>query len=237
MKSQEPHILLSQGSGGWADFAADIIGHEIRSVLSRKNVCHVMLTGGNTVEGLYKKWASLPTFPFPHLSFLIGDERCVPSDDPDSNYNMVMKTLLIKGVPVGCSIARMEAENPDRKAAARAYEKLIPSEIDVLLLGVGADGHIASLFPGSSALLVKDRSVVPVTGSKAPYQRLTITPRVIASAKSVFILATGERKGKVLAEALKPESSFMSLPVCLTLGGTWLLDDEAGRQCLNRDKN
>jgi 6-phosphogluconolactonase len=225
-----PRILLGKNYQDWVSLSAETISQDIRSVVEKKGRCHVMLTGGKTVRVLYNKWASMSTFPFQHLSFLFGDERCVLPGHAESNYALVMNTLLVKGTPSGCSIMRMEAENPDQEAAAGAYEKLIPDEIDVLLLGVGDDGHVASLFPGSSALLMKERSVVSVRGPKAPHQRLTITPRVIASADEVFVLATGERKGRVLAEALKPESSFMSLPVLLTLNGTWLLDADAGRQ-------
>jgi 6-phosphogluconolactonase len=161
------------------------------------------------------------------MRFLFGDERCVPPDNADSNYALVMRTLLAKGVPPGCSIARMEAENPDREAAARAYEELLPEAIDVLLLGVGADGHVASLFPHSPAFRAKQRTVVPVTGPKPPQERLTITPRVIAGAGEVFVLATGTEKGEMLVEALKSPADAESLPVRLALGGTWLLDEKA----------
>jgi len=225
-----PSILVSPDSDSWAGFAADAIGQSIRTVLSRKNVCHVMLTGGQAAERLYKHWTDTATLPLKGLRFLFGDERCVPPGHADSNYALVMKTLLVEGVPPGCSIARMEAENPDREAAAKAYEKLIPEEIDILLLGMGADGHIASVFPGSSALHAEQRSVLPVKGPKLPFERLTITPKVIASAQSIFLLVTGKEKGGVLAKALRPESDFMSLPVRLALNGTWLLDAEAGHQ-------
>lgn len=217
----------------WSAFAAKVIGQAIHSVISEKEICNVMLTGGNTVVPVYKKWAITSAFPFGQSRFFFGDERCVPYDHSESNYALVMNTLLAKGVPSGCLVERMEAEKSDREAAAKKYEQLLPKEIDVLLLGMGEDGHIASLFPGSSALLQEERSVVPVTGPKPPYQRLTTTPRVIALARSVFLLVTGEKKGKVLAEALKPEANLMSLPVCLALNGTWLLDAEAGRQVQN----
>ncbi len=230
MMPLEPRILVSPDSDSWAGFAADAIGQAICSVLSRKNVCYVMLTGGQMAERLYKYWADTDTLSLEGLRFLFGDERCVPPDHADSNYALVMKTLLAKGVPPGCSIMRMEAENSDREAAAKAYEKLIPEEIDILLLGMGADGHIASLFPNSSALLAEERSVLPIKGPKLPFERLTITPKVIASAKSIFLLVAGKKKGVVLAEALRSESDFMSLPVRLTLAGTWLLDAEAGCQ-------
>ncbi len=232
----KPRILVSKSNDGWVAMAAEAIGQTIHSTIFRRNVCNVILTGGRTAESLYQYWADTSTLPLDRINFYFGDERCVPSDHAESNYGLVMKTLFAKGVPPGCSVERMEAEIPDQEAAAKVYEKLIPERIDVLLLGVGEDGHIASLFPYSSALFLGGRSVVPIIGPKAPYQRLTITPRVIASARSVFVLATGEKKGKVLAEALKLKSEFMSLPVGLALGGTWLLDAEAGRQ-LKKHKN
>lgn len=144
-----------------------------------------------------------------------------------------MRTLLPKGVPTGCSVIRMEAENIDREAATKAYDKLLPETIDILLLGMGTDGHIASLFPHSSALHLDQRSVAPVMGPNPPHERLTITPQIIASAGSVFLLATGEEKGRVLAEALKSPEDFASLPVRLTLGSTWLLDEEAMQKVLD----
>jgi 6-phosphogluconolactonase len=143
-----------------------------------------------------------------------------------------MQTLLAKGLPNRCSIARMQADNPDREMAAKEYERLLPEQVDVLLLGMGEDGHVASLFPNSSALRTTHRAVLPAMGPNQPRERLTITPQVITSARSVFLLATGKEKGRVLAEALKSKGDFMLLPVCLTLGGTWLLDDEAGEQVL-----
>ena len=222
--------MVSSGSNDWAALAAEVIGQAIRAAVSSRGICHLMLTGGRTAESLYDHWARTSPLPLERMRLLFGDERSVPPDHADSNYALVMRTLLAKGVPLGCSIARMEAEKPDREAAARAYEKLLPEAVDVLLLGVGADGHVASLFPNSSAFRAGQRSVVPVTGPKPPRERLTITPRVIAAAGEVFVLATGMEKGGVLAEALQSPADPLSLPVRLALGGTWLLDKKAACQ-------
>ena len=185
---------------------------------------------------LYRHCLESLAFPLKGVRFLFGDERCVPPDHAESNYALVMKTLLAKGVPSGCSIVRMEAENPDREAVAKSYEKFIPKNVDVLLLGMGTDGHIASLFPDSPALRSMQRSVVPIIGPKPPYERLTITPRVITRARSVFVMVTGAEKGKVLAEALLSTEDFLSLPVRLASGGTWLLDAEAETQISSYNK-
>lgn len=226
----QPHILASSDSKGWAALAAEVIGQAINSAISRRGICNIMLTGGNTAERLYNHWASSSVLPLDRMQFLFGDERCVPPDHPDSNYALVMRTLLPKGVPTGCSITRMEAENMDLEAAAKAYEKLLPETVDVLLLGMGTDGHIASLFPHSPALQLGQRSVAPATGPNPPRERLTITPKVIANSRAVFLLAMGAEKGRMLAEALRSPEDFVSLPARLTLGGTWLLDDEASKQ-------
>ena len=224
-KKLKPRIL-DWPSADWPAFAAETIGQTINSVIAMRRTCNVMLAGGNSVKPVYEKWALSSTFPFEKIEFFFGDERCVPPVHPDSNYNMVMESLFVKGKPF--FITRMEAENPDSEAASREYEKVLPKRIDVLLLGVGVDGHIASLFPHDPLVLSSGhRSVVPVRGPKPPENRLTITPEVIANAESIFVLAKGKEKGKVLAEALKSSSDILSLPVRLTLKGTWLLDAEA----------
>jgi 6-phosphogluconolactonase len=229
----KPNILVSPDSSSWASLAASSIGKAMNLAIASRGVCHVMLTGGKTAEGLYEYCSKTAALPLKDVRFMFGDERCVPPDHSESNYALVMKTLLARGVPPGCSIVRMEAEDPDREAAAKAYEKLIPEKVDVLLLGMGTDGHIASLFPNSPALTSGERNVLPITGPKPPSERLTITPGVITRARSVFVLATGKEKGNVLGEALKSMEDFRSLPVRLALGGTWLLDAEAEAQISN----
>jgi 6-phosphogluconolactonase len=105
------------------------------------------------------------------VRFYFGDERCVSPDHPESNYGMAMRTLFKQGVPKGCSVFRMEADGSDREAAALQYSEMLPDKIDLLLLGVGEDGHIASLFPGSEALQEVARCVMPIIGPKAPNER------------------------------------------------------------------
>jgi 6-phosphogluconolactonase len=189
-----------------------------------------MLTGGNTAARLYDRWAKASALEMERLQFFFGDERCVPPTHGDSNFGLVMRTLFANRQPTAGSVSRMEADDPDRDAAARRYEKLLPERIDILLLGVGTDGHIASLFPHSDALRPTDRTVLPVVGSNSKHLRLSITGRVVANAKAVFLLATGEEKGRVLAEAFRYPRDFMSLPVRLALNGTLLLDEAAARQ-------
>jgi len=194
-------------------------------VLAERGRCNLMLTGGRSAARLYAAWAGLPAFhESPGVDFYFGDERCVAPDNVESNYGLAMKTLFCRGVPKGCKVFRMEADDADREFAARRYANLLPRYMDVLLLGVGDDGHVASLFPRSPALKEHDRTVMPVVGPKASHERLTITPPVISGAEKVFVLATGDVKAGVLAAALRDTDDIESLPVRLALRGTWLVD-------------
>lgn len=186
------------------------------------------------MQEIYRWWAVSPDFPHAQIAYYFGDERCVPADHPDSNYGMVSRSLFPGGVPQYVCIHPMEGNSSDCETAAHRYESLLPDHIDVLLLGMGEDGHVASLFPGASAAVEMGRNVMPVVGSKLPYKRLTITPKVIADARVVFLLATGWRKGKILARVLDKVGSLQELPVRHTLRATWLLDQVAGQE-LARD--
>jgi 6-phosphogluconolactonase len=168
------------------------------------------------------------------VSVFFGDERAVPPDHPDSNYLMVHLALLSRvPVPAG-NVHRMEAERLDREAAAREYERSLPPRLDVLLLGMGPDGHTASLFPGSAALDERHRLVVPVLGAKPPAERLTITPPVIEAARKVAVIATGEDKALVVARAIEGPFAPKSVPVQLARRGCWFLDRAAAARLTAR---
>jgi len=114
---------------------------------------------------------------------------------------------------------------------------MLPFNIDILLSSVGEDGHVASLFPFDDALYETERLVVPVIAPKSPSCRLTITPKVIKSAKSIFVLAVGEKKGEILGEALNNPHNIFELPVRLTIGSTWILDKSATKSFKAANQN
>ena len=106
-------------------------------------------------------------------------------------------------------------------------DRTLPLSLDVLLLGVGADGHTASLFPGSPALAERRRLVVPVTGAKPPAERLTITPPVIGAARRVAVLGAGADKAAMVARALEGPVEPGEVPAQLARHGVWFLDRAA----------
>lgn len=209
----------------WHSSAANLIMTAVTQICQTRGACSVMLTGGRSAARLYEAWAGLPAFgQLRNVHFYFGDERCVPPDHMESNYGLAMRTLFRYGVPPACEVIRIAAELPHHKMAAEKYEAQLPDRLDVLLLSVGEDGHIASLFPHSAALLETHRRVVPISASKPPTERLTVTPRIFAQAARTFVMALGPAKAAVFRQALAEPQDIATLPARLVLNATWLLD-------------
>ncbi|MCU7877357.1 MAG: 6-phosphogluconolactonase [Candidatus Thiodiazotropha sp. (ex. Lucinoma kazani)] len=203
---------------------------KIQAVLATSQRCHLMLAGGATPLPIYQRLGKRLDIPWSRINLYFGDERCVPVDTSESNYHMVMGSLFPVSRPDGMNVYRMcGEENPDM--AAQVYESLLPVRIDILLLGVGDDGHTASIFPGSAALDEEQRRVMPAIASKPPLQRLTITPRVIQEADHLLVMVQGEDK----ADAVRLALINNSVPAALALDGDWLMDSQAARS-LPKDK-
>ena len=185
----------------------------------------VALSGGATPRALYSLLAT-PEFcsqvPWTEAHFFWGDERCAPPDHPDSNYRMAFESLLCK-VPVPeQNIHRIEGEEVPEVAAAK-YEKVLRDffslsgaarpRFDLIFLGLGDDGHTASLFPGSEALQETKRLVAAVYVEKLKAHRVTLTLPVFNHAANIFFLVVGESKAAILRDVLRPRAAPKKLPV------------------------
>ena len=216
-----------------ADAAARRITDVIEDTIQRRGRCTLALAGGATPRPVYERMAVPPLarrIAWARVTSYFGDERCVPPDHPESNYRMVHEVLL-KHVPVpSASVHRMEGERADSDAAARDYDRHLPTALDLLLLGMGEDGHTASLFPRSPALAERTRRVVSVRRPAPSPQRLTITPPVIDAADTVIVLVAGASKAATVARVLEGAYAPDELPIQLALRGTWLMDDNAARE-------
>jgi 6-phosphogluconolactonase len=225
-----PQRLIIEESLCLADVVAEWIAAAVEADVRERGRCALALAGGDTPRPLYERLARDPfagRLDWRRVEIFFGDERSVAPSDPASNYRMATATLLSHvPIPVG-HIHRMEAERADLEAAARDYERLLPERLDVLLLGMGPDGHTASLFPDSPALEERTRRVVPAAATTQPRMRLTITPPVIAAARRVAVLVAGADKAATAARALRGPVRPQDLPVQLALGGTWFLDRDA----------
>jgi len=203
---------------------------EVAAAIAERGGCALALSGGHTPRPVYEALAEAPlagTVDWGRVDVYFADERGVPPDHPDSNYRMAAGAFLDRVPLVRARVHRMPAERPDRDAAAREYERLLPDALDVLLLGMGPDGHTASLFPGSPALDERERRVVPAVAPYPPAPRLTVTPPVIASARRVAVLVTGSGKASMVARALAGPYEPRAVPVQTASAAYWFLDEAA----------
>jgi 6-phosphogluconolactonase len=171
------------------------------------------LSGGSTPQRLYELLAEDASLDWSGVRFFWGDERCVPPDDPESNYRQAHDALLSR--IHAAEVHRMRGEaHPE--TAAREYEAVLEGlgDLDLVLLGVGADGHTASLFPGSPALEEASRLVVPVRAPAGvtPRGRLTLTLPALARARRALFLVSGPSKREILAVLREGSAEARCLP-------------------------
>jgi len=192
-----------------AQAAAALLAALIGEAQAARGAAHVALAGGNTPRRTYELLGALLGDPA-NVDWWFGDERCVPPDDPESNYQLIAETLLRTPTISTDRVHRIRGELPPEEAAALYEAELrgaapvhngLP-KLDVAFLGLGEDGHTASLFPGGPALEIDDRLAVPVVAVKPPPNRITLTLPVVRAARSVVILATGEGKRDAVERVL-----------------------------------
>ena len=212
-----------------------------RAAIGAQGRFTVALSGGSTPKALYSLLAaSYPDFAWNRIFLFFGDERHVPPTDPESNYRMVNESLLAKIAIPPENVFRVPAENPDAAAAASDYEaqlrrffELQPGEFprfDLILLGLGPDGHTASLFPDSLALDEQSRLVVANWVTKFNAYRITFTFPVLNHAAEVMFMASGAEKADMLRQVLEGKNipPLPSQRVQPSDGKLlWLLDEAA----------
>lgn len=228
-----PRRIVIEDALRFVDSAAEWIAGAVEADIRSRDSCTLALAGGATPRPVYERLARDPfagRIDWRRVEIFFGDERAVPPSDPASNYRMAAAALLDRvPIPAG-RVHRMEAERADLEAAARDYERVLPERLDLLVLGMGPDGHTASLFPRSPALEERTRRVVPATGTTQPAMRLTITPPVIAAARRVAVLVAGADKAATVARVLQGPAQPRDLPAQFALSGVWFLDPDAAAQ-------
>jgi len=223
--------------------AADEIGLRIHRALHESDRFTWALAGGSTPRELYRMFAGdsyRDRLPWQAMHFFWGDERHVPPDHPQSNYRMAREAML-DAVPVpAANIHRIVSEESDAEQAAARYEAelraffaLAPGErprFDVVLLGLGKDGHTASLFPGSAAVRERERLVVAPWVPAFNSFRITLTPPVLNHARGVVFLVSGAAKAEALRAVLEGERDPDRYPAQVVEGNRlWMADREAAR--------
>jgi 6-phosphogluconolactonase len=238
-------ILIYPDRQALIDAALALMVERILTAVSERQSCTIALSGGSTPQPLYAALAHAD-LPWQQIHIFWGDERYVPAEHPDSNYGMA-KQVWLDLVPIPtANIYPIPTDLAEPQLAATAYDRQIATHFaraagaipvfDIILLGMGDDGHTASLFPHTAALSVVDRLVT--VGDKDGQPRITFTFPLINHAESVIFLISGASKQAALAEIFAPEGDLAAHPsrgVRPHGELLWLLDAAAGEQ-LERNK-
>lgn len=226
--------------------AAEEFVHAVTEAVAQRGRFTVALSGGSTPRNLYTLLATnaRTSLPWDKMFFFWGDERHVPPDDPESNYRMAEEAMLSK-VPVAAgNVFRIPAENPDAAAAAEQYEQTLRKffstettvvpRFDLVLLGMGPDGHTASLFPETAGLQEESRLVIANWVEKFKTSRITLTLPVLNAARCVLFLVGGADKAPAARAVLESDAPGEKYPSKLVQPSDgkliWMLDRAAASE-------
>jgi 6-phosphogluconolactonase len=222
-------IHVAQSPEAMSERAADRMAYLIADEVSRSGGCAVALSGGGTPGPILRRLARM-SLPWASVRWYFADERCVPPDDPESNYRGA-KEALIDRAPIGPEhVFRMEGERDDLDQAAADYARFLPEKINLALLGIGEDGHFASVFPGSPLVHEGVRPVAAVRDSpKPPPRRLTLTPAALRGTR-VLMAVAGTGKASAVRRALQGDEPALAVPSRLWRHHEWVLDQAAASE-------
>ena len=244
MTSRAPDVVVLPSVAALMEAAAERLVSRAAAAIGASGRFTVALSGGSTPKALYELLATpryAPRIDWSRVHVFWGDERCVPPDDPASNYRMTREALLDRVPVLPPNVHRIRGEDPPTAAAA-AYEEDLrrvmstpagpPREvagacIDLVLLGMGDNGHTASLFPGLTAVQERERWVVAEYVAEVAMWRVTLTPPVINAAADVVFLVSGAGKAAMLQRVLEGPRQPVALPaqaIVPSRGATWLVD-------------
>ena len=212
-------LLVAESAAELARQTAQALASEIDQVLAQRDRAQIALAGGETPKATYRLLGQ-QHLPWDRVDVLLGDERWVPSEDPSSNARMLRETLMAD-LPGGkACLHPVPTQLASPELGAAAYADLLqqlcgdfPPVLDVVLLGLGDDGHTASLFPGTAAPGVRDRSVTLGEGKGLP--RVSLTAPTLSAARRVIFLVSGAGKVQALQRLLDPEESPLRTPAKL----------------------
>jgi 6-phosphogluconolactonase len=246
--SAAPRLVRVADTAALAEAAAAAILQTAQTAVTAHGRFTIALAGGATPASTYARLAHAPfvtAMPWDKTWVFFGDERMVAPDHPASNFRMADERLLAK-VPIAADrVFRMRGESDDSERAASDYGKVLADvcterragvpRLDLVLLGVGVDGHTASLFPGSPAVREVFRPVAAVHAAAAAIpERVTMTLPVINAAARVFVLVAGPEKAKVVKSVLVDKSLVPAGMVSPVDGELWWFVDEAAAALLPR---
>ncbi len=249
MSASKPNVELVEPKL-FAGVVADEIVASIQEAIQERGRCSVALAGGGTPSAIYRCLARPPRVSdvaWEKVSLFLGDERWVPADDNQSNFKMVSETLLSQITEAAPKAYPVDTSLPTPARGAEDYAKKIQSALgagpnglpvfDLVLLGIGEDGHTASLFPGSKALSDRTSIALAVQHPGDDRYRVTLGAGLLFGGRKILFMAKGEEKADIIKRVIEGDEPIEQLPACLYRNAagqvTFFLDSSAGLK-LNR---
>lgn len=237
-------IYIGKTKEELAEYFAQLL---IRKINSSENYFHIALSGGSTPKRIYEFLAEhhKNTIDWTKVKFFWGDERCVPPTYSESNYKMAYDSMLSRLLIPSFNIFRIKGENNPELEALNYSLKILKHvqsvnnypRFDLIMLGLGENGHTASIFPNQKDLLLADKIYSTAVHPTSGQSRITLTGRVINNAANVVFVVTGKSKSKVVGEILNQQGNYKDYPASYINPSDgefyWLLDEEAALQIEN----
>mgnify|MGYP003681946635 CR=1 FL=1 len=242
----KPNVEIVSDSVSLARRSIELFVADAQKAINAKDSFYVAISGGHTPHRFYELLGTLPeakNLPWDKIQLFWVDERCVPADSQSSNYKLAADTFLAKVAVPEENIHRIPTEHSDFEVAARCYEETIREvfgleenqlpQFDLIVLGMGADGHTGSLFPNSYASLDKEDLACVVYVLDEKLNRITLTHPVLCGAAHLAVLVSGDEKAGILKEVLTSEPDEVRYPIHILWSildkVTWLIDSRAAK--------
>jgi len=236
----KPQISVFESLDSMASEFFDLVVNDFTTAVMNRRNYYIAFSGGNTPVLLFDKLAKigLDKMNYDPMHVFWGDERCVPPDHPESNYGNAWNSILRYLDIPGQNIHRIKGEEDPDDERVR-YEEILKiylpvkndlPRFDLILLGIGSDGHIASIFPDQMEVLESDSLCAVTKEPGTGHKRITLTGSVINNAKKILFLVTGKSKAEIVEKILRKGEGFEKLPAShISAQGTvmWYLDSEA----------
>jgi len=242
----KPNVEIVSDLESLAHRSVELFVADAQKAIKAKNTFYVAISGGHTPQPFYELLGTLPqakNLPWDSIQLFWVDERCVPPDSQWSNYKLAADTFLAKVAIPEENVHRIPTEHSDFEFAARCYEETIREvfglkenqvpEFDLIVLGMGAEGHTGSLFPNSYAPLDKEDLACVVYVLDEKLNRITLTHPVLCGAAHLAVLVSGDEKAGILKEVLTSEPDEVHYPIHILWPildkVTWLADSRAAK--------
>ena len=211
-----PRLVDCGSADDLARRCAETVATAIDLALAERERCQIALAGGSTPAAAYRLLGQIH-LPWERVDLILGDERWVPADDPASNARLVRETLMAEGPGAAACLHPVPTQLPTPEQGAQAYADTLatlcpgsPPVLDLVLLGLGEDGHTASLFPGTAA--ARERQLRVTIGEGKGLPRITLTAPVLSAARQVVFLVSGTGKREALQRLMDPEEAIERTP-------------------------